>query len=186
MTVAPGLEGAASRRRQAGRRQLGYLLRYSAVSVGVVVAEQALLFICFGIVAWSTTTSNLVAFAALTGPAFYLNRRWVWGGGGGRSRLLAQVVPFWALGLLGLALSVWATAVVAAWTEGIDDRQLRALFVNVASLTAYGVVWVVKFVVLTTLVFNRPPPEQAAGGQTAPDQPAFVPIAQTDRPAGRS
>lgn len=142
------------------RRQLRYLVKYSAVSVGVVSAEQVLLFVCFGVLAWSTTTSNLVAFGVLTGPAFYLNRRWVWGEGGGRSRLLGQVVPFWGLGLLGLALSTWATAVVAGWTEGLHDRHVQAVFVNVASLAAYGLVWVAKFVVLTTVVFNRPPPER--------------------------
>ena len=148
--------GAGGRAVRAVRRQLRYVLRYSAVSVGVLVAEQVVLFVCFGILLWSTTASNLVAFAVLTPPAYYLNRRWVWGEGGGRSRVLSQVLPFWVLGLLGLGLSTWATAVVAARTEGIDDRQVQAVFVNVASMAAYGLVWVGKFVVLTTMVFNRP------------------------------
>lgn len=152
MTSAPGPPTAG------WRRQLRYLLKYSAVSVGVVAAEQAVLFVGFGLLLWSTTTANLVAFALLTPPGYYLNRRWVWGEAAGRSRLLGQVVPFWALGFLGLALSTWATAVVAGRTEGIADREVQALFVNLASLAAYGVVWVTKFAVLTRFVFNRPAP----------------------------
>lgn len=39
-------------------------------------------------------------------------------------------------------------------SAGIADRYVQALFVNVASVAAYGLVWGVKFVVLTTFVFN--------------------------------
>lgn len=135
-------------------RVLGNLLRYSAVSIAVLAVDQVLLFICFGIFDWSTTRSNLFAFALLTGPAFYLNRRWVWGDSSARSRLMTQVLPFWLLGIAGLLLSMWATSVVAARSADLADRHVQALFVNIASVAAYGLVWGVKFVVLTTMVFN--------------------------------
>ena len=135
-------------------RQLGYLLRYSAVSIAVVAVDQVVLYVCFGILDWSTTQANLFAFALLTGPAFLVNRRWVWGDSSAGSRLMTQVLPFWLLGIAGLVLSMWATGVVAARSAGMADRHVQALFVNVASVAAYGLVWGVKFVVLTTFVFK--------------------------------
>lgn len=136
------------------RRQLGCLMRYSGVSIAVLALDQVVLFICFGVANWSTTQANLFAFALLTGPSFYANRRWVWGDSTPGTRLMAQVLPFWVLGIVGLLLSTWATGVVAAGTEGIADRHVQALFVNVASVAAYGLVWGVKFVLLTAVVFN--------------------------------
>lgn len=136
-------------------RQLGYLLRYSAVSILVVAVDQVVLFVCFGALGWSTTRSNLFAFTVLTGPAFLVNRRWVWGDSSAGSRVLTQVLPFWLLGIAGLLLSMWATAVVATRSAGLADRYVQAVFVNLASVAAYGLVWVIKFVVLTTMVFHR-------------------------------
>ena len=135
-------------------RQLRYLLRYSAVSIAVVAVDQVVLYVCFGILDWSTTQANLFAFALLTGPAFLVNRRWVWGDSSEGSRLMTQVFPFWLLGIAGLLLSMWATGGVAARSAGMTDRHVQALFVNVASVAAYGLVWGVKFVVLTRFVFN--------------------------------
>ena len=136
------------------RRQFGCLMRYSGVSIAVLALDQVVLFICFGVAHWSTTQANLFAFALLTGPSFYANRRWVWGDSTPGTRLMAQVLPFWVLGIVGLLLSTWATGEVAARTGGMTDRYLQALFVNVASVAAYGLVWGVKFVLLTAVVFN--------------------------------
>ncbi len=130
------------------------MLRYSAVSIAVVAVDQVVLYVCFGMFGWSTTQANLFAFALLTGPAFLVNRRWVWGDGSTGPRLMMQVVPFWLLGIAGLLLSMWATGVVAARSASLADRYVQALFVNVASVAAYGLVWGVKFVVLTTFVFK--------------------------------
>ena len=126
----------------------------SSVSVAVLAVEQIDLFVCFGLLAWSTTQANLFAFALLTGPNFFINRRWVWGDSTAGSRLMTQVLPFWLLGIAGLLLSIWATTVVAAWSVGLADRSVRALLVNIASMAAYGLIWSVQFVVLTTMVFH--------------------------------
>lgn len=139
----------------ATHRQLGYLVRYSAVSIFVLGVDQVILFVSFGVLGWSTTQANLFAFALLTGPAFFVNRRWVWGDNTTGSRLRTQVLPFWLLGIAGLILSIWATAVVVTWSASLADRYVQAVFVNIASIAAYGLVWVIKFVVLTTMVFNR-------------------------------
>lgn len=144
------------------RRQLGCLMRYSGVSAAVLALDQVVLFICFGVANWSTTQANLFAFALLTGPSFYANRRWVWGDSSPGSRLMAQVLPFWILGIVGLVLSTWATGEVAAQTAEMADRRIQALVVNLASVAAYGLVWGVKFVVLTAVVFNPARTERGA------------------------
>lgn len=138
-----------------GGLQLRYLLRYSAVSIVVLGVDQVVLFVCFAVLGWSTTQSNLFAFALLTGPAFFVNRRWVWEDNTAGSRLMTQVLPFWLLGIAGLLLSIWTTGVVAANSSIFSDRYVQAIFVNIASIGAYGIVWALKFVVLTTVVFNR-------------------------------
>ena len=51
--------------RLALHRQLGYLLRYPAVSIVVVAVDQVILFVCFGARGWSTTQSNLFAFIVI-------------------------------------------------------------------------------------------------------------------------
>lgn len=129
-------------------------MRYSGVSIAVLALDQVVLFVCFGVAQWSTTQANLFAFALLTGPSFYANRRWVWGDSTPGTRIMGQVLPFWVLGIVGLLLSIWATGVVAARTDEIADRHVQALVVNVASVAAYGLVWALKFVLLTAVVFN--------------------------------
>lgn len=129
-------------------------MRYSGVSIAVLALDQVVLFVCFGVAQWSTTQANLFAFALLTGPSFYANRRWVWGDSTPGTRIVGQVLPFWVLGIVGLLLSIWATGVVAARTDEIADRHVQALVVNVASVAAYGLVWALKFVLLTAVVFN--------------------------------
>lgn len=136
------------------RRQLACFMRYSGVSVVLLVLDQIVLFVCFGVLGWSTTEANLFAFALLTGPHFYASRRWVWRDTTPGSRLMTQVLPFWSLGIVGLLLSVWATGAVAAWTTGIADRHVRALIVNFASVGAYGLVWGGKFLLLSAVIFN--------------------------------
>jgi GtrA-like protein len=51
--------------------------------------------------------ANVIACAVAAVPSFHLNRSWAWGRRG-RSRLLREVAPFWALAFLGLAFSTWA------------------------------------------------------------------------------
>lgn len=51
---------------------------------------------------------------------------------------MTQMLPFWLLDVAGVLLSIWATAVVATWSAGVGDRYLQAVFVNIASVAAYG------------------------------------------------
>ena len=63
-------------------------------------------------------------------------------------------MPFWALAFLGLAFSEWAVVVAGHWAR---DHQLvrlaRSALVNGAALSAFGVLWVAKFVIFNKLLF---------------------------------
>jgi putative flippase GtrA len=125
-------------------------IRYTLTSVISVVISQVLLGITFGLLEWSARSANVFAVCVSAVPSYMLNRRWAWGKRG-RSHLLKEVVPFWSLALLGLGFSTWA----AGWAEGAFDRNTLAVLG--ASLGAFGVLWVGKFIIFNELIFKHHP-----------------------------
>ena len=122
-------------------------LLYSAVSVVAVATSQAVLVVCHGVLGLSAELSNIIAVAAGTVPSYELNRSWVWGKTS-KSHLWKEVVPFWTLSFVGL---VFSTVVVSAATKIWEDTTL---VVQVANLTAFGILWVGKFLLLHYVLFK--------------------------------
>ena len=159
------LAGAVGWARSPGGRKL---VRYSMVSVVAVAISQAVLAVCYGVLDWSARVANITAVCVSAVPAYYLNRAWAWGKRG-RSHLLKEIVPFWAMALLGLVLSTWATDAaesyaVARWSS----RLVQTVIVMAASLAAFGVLWVAKFAILNRYLFvdgPRRPEAEPGGGQ---------------------
>jgi len=124
------------------------------VSVVNVVVGQALLFILVRVFTWGTewnqtvawTVANVLAVSFGAVPAYYLNRIWVWGKRG-RSHFTREILPFWGFAVAGLVLSTVAVNVAA----GLTDVKIVA---NIANITAFGVLWVVKFFVFDSLLFG--------------------------------
>ncbi len=134
-------------------------LRYSIASVVSVAVSSVVLFLTFYVLGlWSAVTCNVVATTVAALPSYYLNRRWAWGKVG-RSHLLKEVVPFWALALLGLGLSTWAVHLADRFGSDIASSHLgRAIVVIAAQVAGFGVVWVGKFIIFNRLLFvDRPP-----------------------------
>jgi putative flippase GtrA len=125
-------------------------IRYTLTSVISVIVSQALLALFFGIFQWSARSANLLATSVATVPSYVLNRHWAWGKRG-KSHFWKEVAPFWGLAFIGLAFSTWA----ADWAESTFDRS--ALAVNAASLGAFGVLWVAKFVIFNEILFKHHP-----------------------------
>jgi putative flippase GtrA len=126
---------AASKRPVAGK--------YLAVSILNVVNHQILLNLANSGWGWSGGTSNLFAAVSAAIPAYLLSRRWVWEIRGAHS-FRSELLPFWVIALVGLALST-------SLAELADRAIGSGLAVAMASLAGYGVVWVVKFLVLDGL-----------------------------------
>ena len=141
-------------------------VRYSLASVISTIISQAVLAASFGLGHIPARTANIVACIVATGPSYYLNRSWAWGRRG-RSNLWREIVPFWALALLGLAFSTWAADLASSLAQRSQlSHAATALVINLAALTAFGTLWVSKFALLNVFVFSEAPKssshEQAA------------------------
>ena len=122
----------------------------SAIAVGV---SQTTLLVTFGLLHWEARPSNLAAFVLSTIPSFELNRRWTWRRSG-RTHVRRELVPFWVLAFSGLLASDQATRFAAEASAEMTSRTARTLVVMFASLTTYGVLWLVKFALLDRLVWH--------------------------------
>lgn len=127
--------------------------RYMGVSAFNVAFGQILLFGAYSIAGWEAAASQV--FAAVVGsvPAYLLCRRWVWKVDGVIS-FRRELLPFWSLALLGMVASTLSVKLAAGWAEdrwGVGPEAQSV--VTLASLTAFGVVWVLKYVVLDRWLF---------------------------------
>jgi putative flippase GtrA len=126
----------------------GKALRYSAVSVIGVVVTEALLVLFYGIIFdhEQAELSNFLAVVIASLPAYLLNRAWVWNKSGAHS-FTREVMPFWIMSLIGLALSTVAVSIVSDHTDA-------TLAIAATNLGAFGVLWVAKFIILERLLFT--------------------------------
>src|SRR4051794_20585364 len=93
------------------------------------------------------STANTLAVVISAVPAYYLSRAYVWGKRG-KSELKREVLPFWIFVFIGLLLSTVGVRLVAHFTAPPRDAGFLApakLAANVASLLAFGVLWVIRF-----------------------------------------
>jgi putative flippase GtrA len=130
-------------------------LKYSAVSVISVIIAQVLFIIAFNVFRWTGTQSNMFAVGVSAVPSYYLNRAWAWGKRG-RSHWLKEVIPFWALAFLGWVISTIAVAVVEQHVHGLH-HAVQSLILQLTTIAAFGVLWVVKFIIFNELMFKHHP-----------------------------
>lgn len=139
--------------RQASRQEVsggvaGRGLRFLSVSIVNVPLVQLLIFVLQLLAGLEGWLANFIAVVVLTGPAYLLSVKWVWGHSGEIGK--APVVWFWILSVGGLLTS---TAAVYALSEFIDGIWVA----NAASLATYGAIFAVRFLVLDTLLHRREP-----------------------------
>ena len=130
-------------------------LKYSAVSVISVAVNLVLLVFAFGILGWSAAPANIFAVGVSAIPSYYLNRAWAWGKRG-RSHFMKEVVPFWALAFLGLVISTIAVHVVGNNIKHLN-HGVQTLIVAATNIAAFGVLWIVKFVIFNEILFKHHP-----------------------------
>jgi len=127
------------------------LFRYTMVSVISTVVSFSILGIVYGALRlWSEVPDALIANCAAIVPSYYLNRTWVWGKSG-PSHLWREVIPFWAMSVAGIVLSVFAAAYARHLGLSLHLQHFgRTMLLLAANVVAFGVLWVLKFV-----LFNR-------------------------------
>ena len=126
-------------------------VRYSLVSVVSVLVNQVALFVLFTFAHWTARSANITASVIAGVPSYYLNRNWAWEKKG-RSHLVKEILPFWIIALAGLAFSTWAADFAETQTEHLG-RVAQGLVVNAAAFTAFGVLWVGKFIFFNKVLF---------------------------------
>lgn len=120
--------------------------------VGVIVSEVCLA-IFIGAFGMNTVLASTLATAIAAVPSYEMNRKWAWGKSG-KSHLMKEVVPFWALAFAGWALSTLAVW----WMDGMARRHdfshgQKTVAVALIYLAAFGVLWVVKFIIFNQVLF---------------------------------
>jgi putative flippase GtrA len=155
---SPGPGGAGDARlpdREAHRTLWQKLTRCMGVSVVTTLISLATLGIAtavFGVAAW---LANVLATALATGPSYHLNHRWTWGRRDA-SDPWRQLLPFWVLSFMGLALSTLAVSAGDAWAAGAHlAGPLHTATLLAAHLSGFGALWVVQFIVLDRVLFAR-------------------------------
>jgi putative flippase GtrA len=120
-------------------------VRYFLVSVVAVGVSQITLLVCTVLLDWKPVPANLAAFVVSTFPSYQLNRAWVWGRRGNH-QVFREVLPFWIVAFIGLGLSTLFVHLASLWSDA-------PLVTNAANLTAYGLLWVAKYLLLDQLLF---------------------------------
>jgi len=128
------------------------MIKFSCVSViSTIVAQGTLWIVFYDLRLWSAVTCNIFANACATLPSYTLNRRWAWGKSG-RSHLLKEVLPFWSLSAVGMAMSIGTVSIAAHEAHLHHLGHLStAILVNAANFLAFGILWVLKFMVFSRL-----------------------------------
>jgi putative flippase GtrA len=142
----------------AGKR----LFRYVAQSAITTLFSFALLGLVYGLFKlWTEVPSTVFANVVSTVPSYFLNRNWVWGKSG-RSHLMKEVVPFWATSVAGILLSILTASEARhlGLTEFPHHHGLRTALVEGANLFAFGVLWILKFLIFNRLFHVHPIEEQ--------------------------
>ena len=130
------------------------IFRYSMVSVISTGVSFTVLFLVYGVGRlWTEVPSTVFANVVATFPSYWLNRSWAWGKSG-RSHLVKEVIPFWALAALGIIFSIVGASV--ARHLGINHSHLvRTVLVLFANLASFGIFWVAKLALFNRLFQSR-------------------------------
>jgi putative flippase GtrA len=114
----------------------------SVISTGVSLVVIAIVYGVFHV--WSEVPSTVFGNAVASFPSYWLNRRWAWGKHG-RSHLLKEVVPFWAMAAAGIAFSIVGASIArhVAIKYNLDHFESTVL-VLVANVASFAIFWVLK------------------------------------------
>jgi len=122
------------------------LFRFAAVSMVMVPTGLALMAV-FLWMDLHRVWASLLSSSITAVPSYLLNRSWVWSKSGANS-IKREIAPFWAMTLLGVAISA-----LFVWIAGqMTDNSLAFLF---AQFAGFGVVWLLKFFVLEKYLFGE-------------------------------
>lgn len=145
-------------------RRWGTFLRYAAGSLVATGCSEVVLVSGYGLLGLGPQAAAVVAWVAGAVPNYLLNRRWAWSERD-RSPVLRELLPYWVITLGTAALAIAATtAADGVVRRAVGDRGERSFLLGLVYLAAYGLVFVVKFVLFDNWVFSA---KRSCGGAAA-------------------
>jgi hypothetical protein len=145
-----------------GRKQLRYAgVAFIFVPIGQVLVQ---------ILNYTTDTPDplciLIVACLLTVPNYYANKTYVWRDTN-KENLRTQILVFWVAAMLGTGFAMGLAAISDHLTR--DSTALwKGVWLFVAQLTGYGLVWVARYFFLDLWLFKAthhgedPTPEEEA------------------------
>lgn len=128
------------------------VVRYTMVSVISALTSLVVLTLVFGVLKlWGEVISTLFANIIAGFPSYYLNRRWVWGKSG-RSHIWREILPFWVMSISGIGFALYTASLAHNFADTHHLQHLaRTVLVVGANIAAFGILWLLKFLVLNRL-----------------------------------
>jgi putative flippase GtrA len=136
--------------------KLGVFLRYGAGSLVAMGCSELVLVGSYDLFGLGPEGASILAWVAGAVPNYVLNRRWAWRSTDrrthdGRTR---ELVLYWAITLVTAASAIAATTGTDALIRGsVPARGAQSLLLAATYLCAYGVIFIVKFVLFDRWVF---------------------------------
>jgi putative flippase GtrA len=127
------------------------LIRFTSVSLIATTTSQLGILLFYGVFhIWGVVGSTIAANLVATVPSYYLNRSWTWGKKG-RSHVLKEIVPFWTMSVLGIAVSYFGARLAKHIVNAYNfPHAVDTLIVMLANFLSFGIFWVLKL-----MLFNR-------------------------------
>ena len=128
------------------------LVRYTLVSAISAFTSLVVLAVVYGVLRlWAEVYSTLFANVVAGIPSYLLNRQWVWGKSG-RSHLWREIVPFWVMSLIGIGFALFTASLAHDFADSHHLHHLaRTVLVVGANVAAFGILWLLKFIILNRL-----------------------------------
>lgn len=122
------------------------------VSAISALTSLVILTIVYGVFRlWTEVPSTLFANVLAGIPSYLLNRQWVWGKSG-RSHLWREIVPFWVMSLVGIVFALFTASLAHNFADTHHLHHLvRTVLVVGANVAAFGILWILKFIILNRL-----------------------------------
>ena len=145
---------AGSVRASSRRELVTKMLRYFVGSVVAAVCSETTFLLLYGALTTSPAVASSLGWLAGAAPNYWLNRTWTWRRHG-KPSFTREILPYVAIILGTLLLAAFTTSVVdaALVNDGTSD-SLRLVLVGGTFLAVYGVVFLLRFLLLDQL-FRR-------------------------------
>jgi putative flippase GtrA len=128
------------------------VVRYTLVSAISALTSLIILTVVYGVLRlWTEVISTLFANVMAGIPSYILNRRWVWGKSG-RSHIWREILPFWVMSLTGIGFALYTATLAHDFADAHHLHHLaRTVLVVGANVAAFGILWILKFLILNRL-----------------------------------